>query len=340
MKIAVVHNRSDRGVIARFGQPCPEKYGEKTILKVAESLRWSGHEVATCEGDKNLFHALEDFMPAEADGSPGGLVFNMAYGIQGECRYVHVPAMLEMAGIPYTGSSPLGHALALDKVITKDLLQQAGVPTPAYCVMRSAQDRVGAVRFPVVVKPRHESTSFGLRLADNQQDLREAVEYIVEKYEQDALVEEYIHGREFCVGLLGNGVTAETLPIVEQDFGDRGLRLVTYDDKYHKSSIEPVKRCPADIDPDLAQRLRQISLATFQACFCRDYSRVDIRVDERGRPWVLEINSMASLGAGGSYVFSAQAAGYCFEALINRIVQAACGRYAGLGANADLCLTA
>jgi D-alanine-D-alanine ligase len=114
MKVAVVQNRTSTGVINVFGQRCPEVYGVRTIEMVVESLRREGHEVLLCEGDINLLGRLQQFMPSGAPGVPSGMVFNMAYGIQGECRYTHVPAMLEMAGVPYTGSSPLGHALALD----------------------------------------------------------------------------------------------------------------------------------------------------------------------------------------------------------------------------------
>src|SRR5262249_14757095 len=157
-----------------------------------------------------------------------GMVFNMAYGIQGNGRYTHVPAMLEMAGVPYTGSSPLGHALSLDKVITKRLLLEAGIPTPNFRVMRSSpEDSTEGLRFPVVVKPRHESTSFGLQLIAEPSGVGAAVEAIVAKYRQEALVEEYVAGREVCVALLGNDYATEVFPLVEQDFGDR-LDLVTW----------------------------------------------------------------------------------------------------------------
>jgi D-alanine-D-alanine ligase len=126
-------------------------------------------------------------MPPAADGLPGGMVFNMAYGVQGDCRYTHVPAMLEMAGVPYTGSTPLGHALALDKVVTKDLLLQAGLPTPRYKVMVTGTDSVGELRFPLVVKPRHESTSFGLARVNDRAELAHAVRAVVEAYRQAAL---------------------------------------------------------------------------------------------------------------------------------------------------------
>jgi D-alanine-D-alanine ligase len=323
MKIAIVRNRDTAGVLNRFGQPCPEVYGEKTIEAVAEALRGHGHEVAVCEADTTLFTSLGRFMPPGPQREPTGLAFNMSYGLQGDCRYTHAPAMLEMAGVPYTGSSPFGHALALDKVVTKQLILAAGVPTPAYAVTRRGAADCAHLRYPLVVKPRHESTSFGLALVHDGAALDRAVLDIVAKYQQDALVEEYIDGRELCVGLLGNGDDVELLPIVEQDFNGRARRIMTWEDKFHKVADEPRKICPAPLDEALAARLRDVSLATFRACHLRDYARVDIRLDEQGSPYVLEINSMASLGAAGSYMLAAHAAGYSFAALVNRIVDVA-----------------
>lgn len=328
MKVAIVRNRETEGVINRFGQVCPEVYGEGTVQKVVSSLRESGYEVAVFEGDKRLLAELEEFMPPDTDAQPTGIVFNMAYGIQGECRYTHVPAMLEMAGVPYTGSSPFGHALALDKVVTKILMRDAGVPTPRYRVMSCADDGADGLRFPLVIKPRHESTSYGLHLVYNDQELAQAVASVVEEYQQEALVEEYIDGREFCVGMLGND-EMEFLPLVESDFGGRGNRLVTWADKFMQSDCEPEKICPARVSENLAAKLREISLATFRACHLKDFARADIRVDADDKPYVLEINSMASLGGTGSYVLAAQRAGYDFAAMINRIVDVAHRRYFG-----------
>jgi D-alanine-D-alanine ligase len=331
MKIAIVRNRDTAGVINRFGQVCPEVYGEKAIEAVAEALRGHGHQVLVCEGDTTLFATLERFMPPGPQLQPTGMAFNMAYGIQGECRYTHIPAMLEMAGVPYTGSSPFGHALALDKVITKKLMIDAGVPTPRYAVTRRGGNDCGDLRFPLVVKPKHESTSFGLELVHDRAGLDRAVENIVAKYQQEALVEEYIDGRELCVGLLGNE-TMEFLPLVEQDFNGRARRIMTWEDKFHRVADEPSKICPAPVDESLAARLREISLATFRACHLKDYARVDIRLDAAGSPYVLEINSMASLGAAGSYMLAAQTAGYSFAGLVNRIVDVAYTRYFGVPA--------
>src|ERR1035437_9104335 len=179
MKVAVVRNRSRDGVINLFGQPCPEVYGKKAVQMTIDALREAGHTVAVLEGDKTLFAKLEEFMPPDADGRPAGMVFNMAYGVQGKSRYTHVPALLEMAGVPYTGGDPLGHAIALDKVVTKIQIRDPGVPTPNYKVVTADEMHNTGLRFPLGVKPRHESTSYGLRLVETPAELQEAVLAVV-----------------------------------------------------------------------------------------------------------------------------------------------------------------
>lgn len=327
----MVCNQARDGVIFRGPRPSPERYGRKTIDGVLAALRERFAVVACLEGDMTLLPELARFMEADGSDPPPGLVLNMAYGIQGDCRYTHVPAMLELAGVPYTGAGPLGHAVSLDKVIAKTLMETAGIPTPAYAVA-SHGVRAGSekLRYPLVVKPRHESTSYGLRLVHDCAELNDAVAEISERFRQDALIEEYIEGREVCLGLLGNN-PPDVLPAVELDFEGRGLRLMTWDDKYHRRTDEPAKICPAPLSAPTLRELERLAVATFHACHCRDYARVDIRLDHEGRPWVLEINSMASLGLRGSYVRAAAAAGLDFQTLMERIVSSAWGRHAPSG---------
>ncbi|RUW68219.1 MULTISPECIES: ATP-grasp domain-containing protein [unclassified Mesorhizobium] len=334
MRVAVVSNLHSTGVINRFGQPCsvpPQPWPEssyETAQRVMAALQESGHETLLCEGDKGLLASLERFMPPDSHARPSGIVFNYAEGIQGEYPLAHVPAMLEMAGVPYTGCGPHGIGLTSDKVITKRLIGDCGVPTPNFRVMRHGTENTGDLRFPVVVKPRHEDNSFGLQLVDNPAQLRQAVEVIVTQYAQDALVEEYIDGREIAIGLLGNG-DIEVLPLVEHDFGDRETRLYTWEGKYMAAGT-PRKICPAEVGSSLATVLRDISVATFRACQCRDFARVDLRIDRSGEPFVLEINSIPGLGTSSSYPLAASTAGYSFSSLVNRILNVAHTRYFGI----------
>ncbi len=324
-RVAVVRNQSRHGVIDQVGRQCPETYGKRSVQRVVEAFEKAGVETRLFEGDMSMLPELKAYVEAEDKSRSPVIVFNMAYGIQGNARYTHVPGMLEMAGVPYTGSDPFGHALALDKVVTKILIRDAGIPTPAFKVMHSPDDDAGDLRYPLIVKPRHESTSHGLHVVNNPHELAVAVKSVTEKFEQGALVEEFIDGREFAVSLLGND-PVEVLPIVELAYPDQRVKAFTLEDKYHKTSNEPQKLVPT-LEPALKKRLEELAIACFRACHCRDYARVDFRVDAEGTPYVLEINSMASLGAGGSYVYSAEHAGYSFQSLMCRILDVAGARY-------------
>ncbi|PBC04113.1 ATP-grasp domain-containing protein [Mesorhizobium sp. WSM3860] len=326
MRVAVVGNFNHTGVINRFGQLRKRTQNREAVETLAAALQEGGHETLVCEGDKGLIATLDRFMPPDPQARPSGIVFNLAEGIQGESRYTHVPAMLEMAGVPYTGSSPLGHGVANDKVIAKTLMRDRGVPTPKFRVMHSGTESAGDLNFPVVVKPRREDCSYGMQLVREPGQLRQAVEAVVTQYAQDALVEEYIDGREITVALLGNG-ELEVLPLVEQDFGD-SEPLFTYDAKYMGVG-SPKKICPAQLDTNRATVLRDISVATFRACLCRDYGRVDIRIDRSGQPFVLEINPNPELGTGTSFLLAAKTAGYTSSSLINHILDLAHTRYFG-----------
>ncbi|MER8656147.1 ATP-grasp domain-containing protein [Mesorhizobium sp. M0847] len=330
MRVAIVTNSDFNGVISRFGQPCPHPPERSIPEDVVAALQQGGHETLLCEGDKGLLAAIERFMPTGPQGGPLGMAFNLAEGIQGEKRETHVAAMLEMAGVPYTGSGPLGIGLTCDKVVTKMLIRDKGVPTPNFRIMRRGTESAAGLQFPVVVKPRHEGASLGLQLVYEHSKLKEAVEVIATQYGQDALVEEYIEGREICVGLLGNE-ELEVLPVVEMNFGDRETRLMDWDAKFVPAAAVPTI-CPAQIESRLETTLRDISVATFRACHCRDYARLDFRLDRSGQPFVLEMNSPAGLNMHYSdLVVAARTAGYTYSSLINHILDIAHIRCFGFG---------
>jgi D-alanine-D-alanine ligase len=323
MKVAIIYNKDLSGVINVFGMQNKEVYNPQTVKKVADALESGGHNVEVIDGNMKVIEQLQAFMPKVIDGEQMGMVFNMAYGIQGESRYTHIPSMLEMLGIPYVGSSPSGHALALDKVITKIILQKNGIPTPDFWVFSSGEEDLSAVKYPVIVKPKMESVSFGLRVVHNEEELKEAVDYIVGEFEQQALVEQFIRGREFAVGLIGNN-PVETLPILEIDLEKDPDAIQTED---HKRKKPREKICPAELPEELAEEMRSQCVAAFKALQLRDFSRVDIRMNEQGEIYILEINSMASLGTTGSYVHAASVAGYDYRALVNKMLDVAVVRY-------------
>ncbi|CAM3948470.1 M20/M25/M40 family metallo-hydrolase [Alkalicoccus chagannorensis] len=328
MKIAVVYNRESQAVINLFGVQNKEKYGLETIRRIRDGLRRGGHEVKTFEGDKNLIQNLEDFMPSVISGERPGLVFNLSYGIQGRGRYMHVPGMLEMLGIPYVGSGPETHALALDKVVTKMILLQQGLPTPKFAVMDTPDSSISEdLTYPLIVKPKDEAVSFGLRIVEDEQELREGVQVIYDTFQSPTLVEEYIQGREVNVALLGNS-PAEALPPVELVFGE-GPQIYTYEDKKSQSGRTVEKVCPAPLTEAETARVQELAVKTFEALNCHDSARVDFRIDEKGEPYILEVNSMASLGPDGSLVFAADKIGMDYPTLVNRIIDVTCERYFG-----------
>jgi D-alanine-D-alanine ligase len=323
MKVAIIYNKDQTGVINQFGMQNKEIYNPKTVKMVANALEKGGHNIRIADGDMYIIEKLKEFMPRVIEGEQMGIVFNMAYGIQGESRYTHLPAMLEMLGIPYVGSGPDGHSLALDKVITKIIMQKFSIPTPDYWVYSTADEDMSDVQYPVIVKPKMEAVSYGIKIVDNEDDLHEAVGFIVSEFKQQALVEQFIRGREFCVGLLGNG-DPEAFPILEIDLENDPDAIQTVDDKKQKPRD---KICPAKISQELADEMVRLSKMAFRALGLRDFARVDIRMDKKENIYLLEINSMASLGATGSFVYAAKVAGYDYTRLVNRIVDVAAVRY-------------
>ncbi len=328
MKVAIVYNKKqidESDVINIFGMVTKEHYSFKTVEKVAKSLEKGGHSVKIIEGGMNFIEDMKDFMPRVVAGERPGMVFNMAYGIQGQNRYTHVPAMLEMLGIPYVGSGPEAHAVVQDKVMTKLILQKNNIPTPGFWVFSSSQDTFDDLTFPVIVKPKMESTSMGMEVVYNWTDLRTAVKKQMEKYSQEILVEQFIAGREFAIGLLGNGTNIEVLPIVEMNLGDPN-KIQTITDK-KKTPVDKI--CPANLSKEQTEYLQNICILAFKKLGINDFTRVDLRMSKEGIAYILELNSLASLGQTGSFYTSAKSAGYTYDSLINKIFDTAAIRYFG-----------
>ncbi|HET7401951.1 MAG TPA: ATP-grasp domain-containing protein [Usitatibacter sp.] len=328
MKIAVAWSHERSHVISRFGAPAPDHHSRPAAENVVGALRARGHDALLCEADTGLLQELARFIPALPDGQPGGIVFNMAQGIQGESRRAHVPAMLEMAGVPYSGAGPLGHALAHDKLLAKHLLREAGVATPAHRVLRTGLEDTASLGYPLVAKPLQGSNGFGVHLVGERGQLAPTVQMLAARYRQEVLVEEFVDGREICVALLGNG-NPDVLPFVEHDFGIRTARIVTAADLGSRGHDEPATLCPARVGPELGRHLREAALAAFRVCRCRDHAFVCLRVDRAGRVVVLEVDPMPSLGVNAPYALAARTAGMSFPVLVERILEAAHKRIFG-----------
>jgi D-alanine-D-alanine ligase len=323
MKVAIIYNKEVSQVINIFGRQNKEIYNPKTVNRVAKALEEGGHNVAMIDGDMHVIERIQNFMPRVLEGERMGMVFNMAYGIQGESRYTHIPSMLEMLGIPYVGSSPSGHALALDKVITKIILQKHNIPTPDFWVFANADEGFSTLKFPVIVKPKMESVSFGLRIVHDIKELKKAVQNILSEFQQPALVEQFIQGREFVVGLLGNN-PIEAFPVLEIDLEGDPEAIQTLE---NKTTAPRNKICPAHISEKIAADMTRYSIEAFRALQLHDFARIDLRMDEDGNIYILEINSMASLGPTGSYPKAASVAGYEYKTLVNKMLDVAALRY-------------
>lgn len=329
MKVAVIYNKKHTeisDVINIFGLQTKEHYDSSSVEKVASALEKGSHNVKVIEGNIDTAEKLRNFMPRVIAGERSGMVFNMAYGIQGQSRYTHIPAILEMLGVPYVGSGPQAHAIALDKVMSKILFQQHNLPTPKFWAFSSPNENFDAVIYPVIVKPKMESVSMGLKVVDNRKDLRSAVAEIIEIFQQQALVESFIPGREFAVGLLGNGVDQEILPIVEFNLEGDPNAIRTY---AHKMSSPFEKICPANIPDNVAEEMGRLAQNACNVLGIQDFARVDFRMDSNGKIYILEINSMASLGSNSSYIHAAKVDGYSFNGLVNRLLDVAVARYFG-----------
>jgi D-alanine-D-alanine ligase len=223
-----------------------------------------------------------------------------------------VPALLEMSGIAYTGPTPRGHAILLDRVANKALLQQADVLTPAYRTLggSSGGSKVadGMLPYPLIVKPRYEST-YRLRAVHDRRELKDSIRSVARRSGPDVIVEQFLTGKEIHACLLGND-PVECLPLVERD----------------RQTGEKI--CPARIDDILAARIRDIALTAYGVSGCRDYARIDFIVCETGQAYVIEVLVHSILGAGGSFATAAQYAGYPFAKLPSRIVAVARARHA------------
>lgn len=328
MKVAVVYNKDRKGFINVFGSQNREWYPEATIQKVVKALESGNHDVELIPADRYLISKLHKFLPKLSKRRPNGIVMNLSLGVQGKCRYTHVPSILEIAGIPYTGSSPMGHTLAQDKVITKQILQASNLPTPNYRVYMSPELDAPFLNFPVIVKPRGEAASFGLRVVQDTSSLEEAVTEIIEDYKQPALVEEFIAGREINVSILGNR-PPNPLPVLELLLEGGPSDIYTHDVKFNLVPGNKVKKvCPAELPPETAAYVQKLAVQTFEALDIYDYGRIDFRLDQYNQPHILEMNSMASVNPHSSFVTAARKAGFTYDKLINQIIDVAVQRYA------------
>ncbi|MBI1884217.1 MAG: ATP-grasp domain-containing protein [Chlamydiae bacterium] len=310
------------------------KASEEVEHDITKTLEKCGHHVRVLgikEDVKNFFNGLLD--------CKDDIIFNVCESFRNDSMLeMHVAAVLELVGLKYTGCGPTGLLFAQDKGITKKILAYHGIKFPAFAIYpkgKPVEVRPSDLRFPLIVKPLHEDSSIGISgnsLVKNDETLKERVEFVHEKLSQDALVEEYIEGREFYVGVLGFE-DAQVLPIIEMDFSnfpkDRpkiASFKAKWDPKYREE--KGIKSFfPKDLPGDLISKISEVALTSFKALQLRDYARLDLRVTPDHEVYVLEANPNPYIAEGEDLPEAAAKAGISYSDFLELILDSALKRH-------------
>lgn len=300
---------------------------------IKAALQTLGYKPSLMNVDGDTFRLI-DFLRNERPD----LIFNLVECVENEAmQEMNVAGLYELLRIPYTGAGALTLGIALNKPLVKQILLYHGIKTPGYQVFRPGEKVTlnGHLAFPLIVKPSREDASVGI---DNESvvtsvgDLRRRVRYIHDEFDQPALVEQYIEGRELNVAIIGNK-KPQALPISEIDFS--GLtqdmhKIVSYEAKWMHGTVAYEGTngvCPADLPPVLEARIKEIALRCYKIIGCRDYARVDFRITPDGEPFVLEVNPNPDISDDAGFARSARTQGYTFPEIVGKIVECALERY-------------
>jgi D-alanine-D-alanine ligase len=301
---------------------------EETIDAIREVLESEGHEIIKLGGDTGLIDRLRQ---ASVD-----IVFNIAEGFQGRNREAHIPALLEFLNIPYTGSDPLTLSLTLDKAMAKRIVMSQSVPTPRFKKIERIEDLDGLdLRYPLFVKLCYEGSSKGVRLDSKILDphsLEEKTRGLLKTYGSPLLVEEFVKGPEFTVGILGNE-DPFVLGVMQIEIKGKPPEESIYSLEIKREWEEKVRyHCPPPIDRNLLKKIEEVALRAYRALECRDVSRVDVRVGEDHTPYFLEINPLPGLSpVYGDLVIMARSMGWDYARLVKTIFHHALKRYGWMG---------
>ncbi len=318
----------------------------ETIQSIQDAIETDGHVTAFIPADHNLPFALREFRP--------DICFNIAEGLGGDAREAQVPALLELLRIPYTASRVLANALGLDKTMTKKIWRDAGLPTAAFQEFTSPYQTIQAdLMYPLFVKPAREGTGMGMdarSIVNDEKELRCQVEWVLNEYHQPALVEEFLPGREFTVGVLGrqdamlyghrpylySGDGFCRLPVLEVESSRAvtpGVYGHTAKTLHNGDNGVPDFLCPAPIDSASARSMQNLAVRAHQAVGAVDVSRVDMRMDAAGNPRLIEINTLPGLTPGFSDLcVIANARGMSYADLILEILYLGASRFGMLPA--------
>jgi D-alanine-D-alanine ligase len=329
MKVVLLHG-------ADAGEP-PE---DPVLGQVEETLAGLGHETTRVGVGDDV-----DAVIAALRAADPALVFNLAESFGGKSALEsNVAALLNLLGLRYTGSSPAGLLMAGDKSLTKQVLSFHKIRTPEFAsIFRGALDHAGDLRFPLIIKPPQEDASLGITSKSVVRDVREllgTMDALQREFQSPVLVEEFVDGREFYVGVLGN-VNPQALPIMELDFTAFPAsrpKIASWEAKWGEGGTGGTEETgeeftgtksifPTDLAPDLAERMQAVAVSAFNALRLRDYGRVDLRVSESEEIHVIEVNPNCYLERTGEFARAAAESGIAHEALIARIIELAQARY-------------
>ncbi len=291
------------------------------------------HDVIMINANENAF---EKFKKAKPD-----IVFNIAEGINCLSRESQIPAMLDMLQIPFTGSDALTLGICLDKSRTKEILSYHKIPTPKFFVVDNYNIPINhSFNFPLIVKPKSEGSSRGIfssSLVRHNDELLTEIKRVIDEYDQPALIEEYLPGREFTVSVIGNDSETKVLPLVEiryDKFPEDVEHLYSYEAKWildTKESDFDVFECPASLVEELKKNIEETVLQTFKVLDCKDWSRIDVRLDKDGIPNIIEINPLPGImpdpNENSSFPKAARVAGIDYNQMIQGVLYAACKRH-------------
>jgi D-alanine-D-alanine ligase len=332
MHIVILHNR-DHDLL----EDDPGREAREDVQRVAAALAEALDRAETRAEPLAVVGSSFDFVDTLRRVKPD-LVINLCESLAADSRgEMMVPCLLDILGLPYTGSSALSLALALHKPKAKELLRARGVSTPGFAVVTCIEDvQKVDLPFPLIVKPSREDASVGVSTDSVVHDvdaLRRVCEAVLRTFKQPALVEQFIAGKEVYVPLLGNS-PRRALPLTEIRFGeyfDTRPNIVTYASKWEPNSPDwnNTPTGPAQVDAALRERLVRTAMDAFTALDCQDYGRVDLRVSPEGIPYVIDINPNCDLHPSAGYALTAASAGMDYPTLANTLVEIALERAHG-----------
>ncbi len=343
-KIAILANIKDDSQPKPEGVP-PDAFADFDHIETVDSLRAAletdGHSTVFIQADRDLPYALREEKP--------DICFNIAEGLGGDAREAQVPALLELLGIPYTGSRVLANGISLDKTLTKRIWRDRRLPVAPFQEFIVGDEPLRAeLNFPLFVKPAREGTGMGVdmnAIVNNETELRERITYIVNAYQQPALVETFLPGREFTVGILGRSDSKlysrhpewyekdgfHRFPVLELDTS-RSVSPWIYTNEAKSKEVGVDGHlgyfCPAELEPELEKKLKALALRAHQLLYTLDVSRTDIRLDEKGNPCLIEINTLPGLTPNYSDLcLQAKAEGICYDDLVLEILYLGASRW-------------